>query len=159
MRNTHCKVSIGTGALGDGLADLGHQVVLSLARCIGNRGRRRLDRLLFELDRHGALNRMRRCYIQERARVAGCCSDGRCSGVALLLTLGTWDGWGRQHRFLGPICFSANLDSCRFRRLFRHHHHLGPGFALLDSILLCIDLSPLFAHVEYSSRHNVSTIF
>ena len=50
---THCEVSIGTAAFGDGLPNLVHQVALSLAGRVGNGGRC-VNRLLLELDRHGA---------------------------------------------------------------------------------------------------------
>jgi hypothetical protein len=102
MAQTHCEVSIGTAALCDRLADLVDEVVLAL-HSIGNGARGRLDRLLFELDRHGALNRMRRALFGCWARPARCCSDrevetGQMGAAALVFTLqDEVDGWGRQH--------------------------------------------------------------
>jgi hypothetical protein len=76
LRNTHCEVAVGAAALGQRLPDLVDEAVLSLAHCVGNRARRRRDRLLFKLDRHGALNRVRRSGGGKWARLAGCGS--RC---------------------------------------------------------------------------------
>jgi hypothetical protein len=92
MAQTHCEVSIGTTALCDRLADLVDEVVLALGSRIGNGGCGRLDRLLFELDRHGALNRMRGSLFGYWARPARCCSDrevetGQMGTAALVFTL------------------------------------------------------------------------
>lgn len=55
---THSKIAIWTAALGQRLADLVQEVVLALAGAGARRGiRHRFDGLLFEFDRHGALNR------------------------------------------------------------------------------------------------------
>jgi len=59
-RSIYLQIAIRAAAFSQRLADLMHEVVLSLGGRIGHGARRRLDRLLFELDRHGAFNRMRR---------------------------------------------------------------------------------------------------
>jgi hypothetical protein len=78
------------------------EVVLALHR-IGNGACGRLDRLLFEFDRHGALSRMRRSLFGYWARPARCSSDRevetrQLGANALVFTLqDEVDGWGRQH--------------------------------------------------------------
>jgi hypothetical protein len=83
LRNTHCEIAVRAAALCERLPDLVHKAVLSLAHCVGNRAGRRRDRLLFKLDRHGALNRVRRSTIGKWARLAGCGS--RCEALGVLM--------------------------------------------------------------------------